>query len=58
MSEFPIPVTMTVAESTTAIGMTVAESAMTVNMTVATGTTFVPRNYGLITWNGSYITVS
>ena len=56
----PIHVNMTVAQSSQQFDMTVAATSISFSMTVAAPFVVapIPKNYGLITYNGSILTVS
>lgn len=60
MSLAPIQVKMTVAQSSQQFDMSVAANTMSLSMTVAAPFVVapIPKNYGLITYNGSILTVS
>ena len=56
----PLVVDMTVSESTVRYDMTASESTMRYSMGIDSALIVrpIPSNYGLITWNGSYLMVS
>lgn len=56
----PIAVSMGVSESTQRFPMKAEDNnyAMDVELSMNIVAAMIPKNYGLITWNGSIITVS
>ena len=53
-----IKVKLKIAEDIKKVGLKVDSNTAKVNLKAETIITKVPNNYGLITWNGQYLTVS